>query len=189
MNRSPLNQTPLGSGTSNNLARVAITQVLELVSTLRSTVVKYVSITQEHTLEQSLRTTYWVSEKLESITEHLVSLTARVETGIANTLSGLCTLLGSLGYSVWTAATESPSNELNLIGSCNGTKETNSAVESSCIQESLFTYRVELQIPFSLSLEHQSMGQVTGYDLNTSQAPEERQIICPADNRNLVASA
>ena len=166
MNRAPLNQTPLGSGTSNNLVRVVITQVLELVGSLRGTVLKYTSITQEHLLEQSLHVTYWVTEKLESLCTHVASLVYGVETGIATALS----------------------STLELVGSCNGTKETNSRIESLLSQESTLVYTVEHLIPFSGVLEHTLEGVVIGYDLNTSIAPVERQIVCPAEDRSLAVS-
>ena len=167
MNRSPLNQTPLGSGTSNNIVRIAITEVLALVGSVRSTVLKYAAITQDHVLEQSLRVTYWVTEAIESVCEQVSSLVYRVESGVAHSLS----------------------DTLELVGSCNGTKESNNPLETTCTQESSLKYAVELQVYFSETLEHILEGQAIGYDLNISKAPEDRQIICPAEHRSLAVSA
>ena len=167
MNRAPLNQTPIGSGSTNNLVRIAITQVLELAGSLRGTVLKYTSIAQEHVLEQSLRASVWVTEKIESICEQVSSLVYGVESGIPNSLI----------------------NAHELIGSCNGTKESNNTIAGECIQESALTYTVERQVYFSESLEHSLMGNVTGYDLNIGQAPDDRSIVCPAESRSLSVSA
>lgn len=167
MNRSPLNQTPIGSGSTNNLVRIAITQVLELVGSLRGTVLKYTSIAQEHVLEQSLRATVWVTEKIELICEQVSSLVYGVESGIS----------------------VSASNVHELVGSCNGTKESNNTIAGECIQESSLTYTVERQVYFSESLEHSLVGNVTGYDLNVGQAPDDRSIVCPAESRSLSVSA
>ena len=167
MNRSPLNGAPLGSGSTNNLVRVVITQTLELVGSVKGTLLKYVVITQDLVHESSLRATVWVTEVLESVCEQVSSLVYGVETGIPNSLV----------------------STLEMQGSCAGTKESNNTIESVCIQESSLEYSTELQVYFSGTVEHTLIGEVVGYDLNISVAPEDRRIVCPPESRSFAVSA
>ena len=107
MNRSPLNGAPLGSGSTNNLVRVVITQTLELVGSVKGTLLKYAVITQDLVHESSLRATVWVTGVLESVCEQVSSLVYGVETGIPNSLV----------------------STLEMQGSCAGTKESNNTIE------------------------------------------------------------
>lgn len=167
MNRSPLNGAPLGSGATNNLVRVVITQTLELVGSVKGTLFKYAAITQDHVLEGSIRVTTWVTEILESVCEQVSSLVYGVETGISNSLV----------------------STLEMQGSCAGAKESNNTIESMCIQESTLEYSTELQVYFSGTVEHALIGAVTGYDLTINEAPEDRRIVCPIDSRSFAVSA
>ena len=163
MNRSPLNQSLLGTGASNNLVRITITQLLSMVGSVRGTVLKYATITQNHVLDHTLRATVWVTEVIETVCEHISFLASRIESGVSTPLS----------------------DTLELIGACRGTKESFNYLETACTQESSLNYTVALQVYFHGTLLHGLEGSTMGYDLNTSKASVERQIVCPAEQRSL----
>lgn len=161
MNRSPINATPLGSGSKNTLIKVAVTAVMELACELRASVVKYGAFSTDFALQATVRATRLYANTLDFVGALAGQVAGRVWRPVPAAFTTFCHL------APFVAGTREVSASLDLAGQL--TPEMAPTVKHASF--AVFTTAFELS------------GQVSGDDLNYEPAPASRRVAVGNEQR------